>query len=66
MQAQLAGTFSQPGSLVRLSEMSDRKRTCQLKRIISHPDVQPGPTTRKTPFSGWDDEPLSGHTVKKF
>ena len=66
MQAQLAGAFSQPGSLVRLSETSDRNRTCQPGRVTPHPDIQPGPTTRQTPFSGWGDVPLSGHTVNKF
>ena len=52
--------------LVRLSEMSDRNRTCQPGRVTPHRDVQPGPTTRQTPFSGRDDMPLSGHTVNKF
>ena len=66
MQAQLAGVFSQPGLLVRLSEMSDRNRTCQPGRVTPHPYVQPGPTTRQTPFSGRGDVPLSGHTVNKF
>ena len=64
--AQLAGAFSQPGPLVRLSEMSDGNRTCQTRRVILHPDVQSGPTTRQTPFSGRGDVPLSGHTVNKF
>ena len=63
---QMAGAFSQPGPLVRLSEMSDRNRTCQPGRVALHPDVQPGPTTRQTPFSGRDDVPLSGHIVNKF
>ena len=66
MQAQLAGAFSQPGSLVRLSEMSDRNQTCQPGRVTPHPDVQPGPTTRQTPFSGRGDVLLSGYTVNKF
>ena len=66
MQAQLADAFSQPGSLIRLSEMSDRNRTCQSRRVTSHPDVQPRPTTRQTPFSGRGDVLLSGHTVNKF
>ena len=46
--------------------MSDRNRTCQPGRVTLHPDVQPGPTTRQTPFSGRGDVPLSGHTVNKF
>ena len=66
MQAQLAGAFSQPGLLVRLSKMSDRNRTCQPGRATPHPDVQLGPTTRQTPFSGRGDVPLSGYTVNKF
>ena len=66
MQAQVAGAFSQPGSLVRLSEMSDRNRTCRPGRVAPHTDVQPGPTTRQIPFSGRGDVPLSGHTVNKF
>ena len=66
MQAQLAGAFSKPGLLVRLSEMSDGNRTCQPGRATPHPNVQPGPTTRQTPFSGRGDVPLSGHTVNKF
>ena len=66
MQAQLAGAFSQPELLVSLSKMSDRNRTCRTGRVIPHPDVQPGPTTRQTPFSGRGDVPLSGHTVNKF
>ena len=66
MQAQLAGAFSQPGSLVRLSEMSDRNRTCQPGRVTPHPDVQPGPPTRQTPFSGRGDVSLSGHTVNSY
>ena len=63
---QMAGAFSQPGPLVRLSEMSDRDRTCQSGRVTHHPDVQSGPTTRQTPFSGRGDVPLSRHTVSKF
>ena len=66
LQVQMAGAFSQPGPLVRLSEMSDRNRTCQPGWVISHPNVQPGPTTRKTPFLGRGNVPLSGHTVNKF
>ena len=66
MQTQLAGAFSQPGSLIRLSEMSDRNQTCQPGRVTPHPDVQPGPTTRQTPFSGRGNVPPSGHTVNKF
>ena len=66
MQAQLAGAFSHPRSLLRLSEMSDRNRTCQPGRVTLHPDVQPGPTIRQTPFSGRGDECLSGHTINKF
>ena len=66
MHAQLAGAFSQPGSLVRLSEMSDRNRTCQPGRVTPHPDVQPELTTRQTPFSGRGDVPLSEHIVNKF
>ena len=62
----LAGTFSQPGSLVRLSEISDSNQTCQPGRVIPYPDVQPGPTTRQTPFSGRGNVPLSGHTANKF
>ena len=57
MQAWLAGAFSQPGSLVRLSEMSDRNRTYQHGRVTPHPDVQPGPTARQTPFSERGDVP---------
>ena len=64
--AQMAGAFSQPGQLVRFSEMSDRNRTCQPGRVTPHPDVQPGPTTRQTPFSRQGNVPLSGHTVNKF
>ena len=64
--AQMAGAFSQPGPFVRLSEMSDRNRTCQPGRVTLHLDVHPGPTTRKTPFSGRGDVPLSGLTVNKF
>ena len=66
MQAQLAGAFLQPGSLVHLSEMSDKNRTCQPGRVTPHSDVQPGPTTWQTRFSLWGDVPLSGHTVNKF
>ena len=66
MQAQLAGALWQPVSLVRLSEMSDRNRTCQPGRLTPHPDVQPVPTTRQTSFSGWGDVLLSGHTVNNF
>ena len=66
MQAQLAGAFLPPESLVRLSEMSERNRTCQPGRVTPHPDVQPEPTTRQTPSSGWGNVPLSGHTVNKF
>ena len=62
----MAGAFSQPRPLARLSEMSDRNRTCQPGRVIPHPDVQPGPTTRQTPFAEWGDVPLSGHTDNKF
>ena len=62
----MAGAFSQSGPLLRLSEMLDRNRTCQLGRATLHPDVQPGPITRQTPFSGWGDVPLSGHAVNKF
>ena len=64
--AKMAGALSQPGTLVRLSEMSDRNRTCQSVRVTPHPDVQPGPTTLKTPFSGRGDMPLSGLIVNKF
>ena len=46
--------------------MSDRNRTCQPGRVIPQPDIQPGPTTRQTFFSGRGDVPLSGHTVNKF
>ena len=46
--------------------ISGRNRTCQPGRITPHPDVQPGPTTRQTPFSGRGDALLSGHTVAKF
>ena len=66
MQVQLAGVFSQPGSLVCLSKMSDRNRTCQSRRVTLHLDAQPGPTTRQSRFSGRGDVPLSGHTVNKF
>ena len=66
IQTQMAGTFSQPGPLVHLSEMSERNRTCQPGRVIPHSDVQPGPTTRQTLFSGRGDVPLSRHTVNKF
>ena len=62
----MAGAFSQPWPLVRLSEMSDRNRTRQLGRATPHLDVQPRPTTRQTPFSKRGDVPLSGHTVNKF
>ena len=63
---QTSGAFSHPGPLVRLSEMSDRNRTCQPGRFTPHPDVQSGPTSRQTPFSGRGDVPLSGHTINKF
>ena len=66
MQAQLAGAFSQPGSLVHLSEMSDKNQTCQTGRVTPHPNVQLGPTTRQTPIFGRGDVPLSGHTDNKF
>ena len=66
MQAQLAGAFLQPGSLVRLSELSDRNLTCQPGRATPHRDVQPGPTSRQTTFSGRGDVPLSEHTVNEF
>ena len=46
--------------------MSERNRTCQPGRTTPHPDTQPGPTTRQTPFSERGDVPLSGHTVNKF
>ena len=62
----MAGAFSQPGPLGRFSEMSDRNRACQPGRVTPHPDVQPGPTTRQTPFSGRSTVPLSGHIVNKF
>ena len=62
----MAGAFSQPGPLVRLSEMSDRNRTCQPGRVTPHPDVQPELTTRQTHFSGLGDVHLSWHTVNKF
>ena len=64
--AQVAAAFSQPGPFVSLSEMSDRKQTCQPERKTHHPDVQPGPTTRQTPFSRRGDVPLSGNTLNKF
>ena len=64
--APMAGAFSKPGPLVCFSEMSDRNRTCQPERVTPHPNIQPGPTTRQTPFSGRSDVPLSGHTVNKF
>ena len=59
-------TFSQPGPLVRLSETSNKNRTCQPGRVTPHSDVQPGPTTRQTLFLGRGNVPLSGHTVNKF
>ena len=62
----MAGAFSHPGPLLRLSEMSDRNRTCQPGTVTPHPDVQPGSTTRQTPISGRGDVPLSGHTVNKY
>ena len=62
----MAGAFSQPGPLVRLAEMSDRNQTCQPVKATPRSDVQPGPTTRQTPFLGRDDVPLSDHTVNKF
>ena len=62
----MADAFSQPGALLRVSEMSDRNRTCQSGRVIPHPDVHPGHTTWQTSFSGQGDVPLSGHTVNKF
>ena len=46
--------------------MSNRNQTCQPGRVTPHPDVQPGPTTRQTLFSGRGDVPVSGHTVNKF
>ena len=62
----MVSAFWQPGLLVRLSEMSDRNQTCQLGKVTPYPNVQPGPTYQKMPFSGWGDVPLSGHTVNKF
>ena len=62
----MAGAFSQPEPLERLSKMSDKNRTWQPGRVTPHFDVQPEPTTRQTPFSGRGDVPLSGHTVNKF
>ena len=62
----MAGAFSQPGLLVRLSEMSDRNPTCQPGRVTPHPDVYPGPTTWQTSFSGRSTVPLSRHIVNKF
>ena len=62
----MAGAFSQPGPLVRLSEKLDRNRTCQRGIATPDPNVQPRPTARQTPFSGRGDVPLSGHTVNKF
>ena len=62
----MADAFSQPGALLRVSEMSDRNRTCQSGRVIPHSDVRPGHTTRQTPFSGQGDVPLSEHTVNKI
>ena len=44
----------------------DRYRTCQPGKVTPHPDVQPGPTTWQTLFSGWGDMPLSGYTVNKL
>ena len=64
--AQMAGALSQPRSLVRYSEMSDRNRTCQPGKVTPCPDVQPGPTTWQTPFSGQGIVPLSMHIVNKF
>ena len=46
--------------------MSDRNRTCQPGRETPYPDIQSGPATRQTPFSGRGDGPQSGHTVNKF
>ena len=46
--------------------MSDKNRTCQPGRVTSHPDVQPEPTIRQTPYSGRGDVPLSGHTINKL
>ena len=46
--------------------MSDRNGTCQPERVTTHLDVQPEATTRKTPFSGQGDVPLSGYTINKF
>ena len=60
MQAQLAGAFSQPGTLLRLSEISDRNRTCQPRRITPHPDVQPGPLLGKRFFQGGAMCPCQG------
>ena len=62
----MADAFSQPGRLVRLSERSDRNRTCQPGRVTPRPDVRPGPTARQTPFSGQDNVTLSEYTVNKF
>ena len=31
-----------------------------------HPDVQPGPTTWQTPFTGLSDVSLLGHTINNF
>ena len=64
--AEMAGAFSHPGLLVRLSEMSDRNQTCQPGRATPHSDVQPGLTTRQTTFSGHVNVPLSGHAINKF
>ena len=62
----MAGALSQPGPLVRLSEMSEKNQSFQPGRVTPHRDVQPGSNTRQTPFSGRGDVPLSGHTVNKF
>ena len=62
MQAQLAGAFSQPGSLVCLSEMSDRNRTCQPGRVTPHTDVQPGLTTSENAlFRAGQCAPVRAH-----
>ena len=62
----MAGAFSQPRPLVRLSGMLDKNRICQPGKVTPHPDVQPGPTARQTPFSGRGDVPQSGHAINKF
>ena len=58
--AQMAGAFSQPGPLVRLSEMSNRNRTCQPGRATPPPMFSRGLQLGKRPFQGKTMCPCQG------